>query len=248
MFKVGGRLIYLAAFVLLASCVAADDPSTNALHGALISGSISEVTDLLDAGVSLTIRDNLGYTPLHRACDDGSDASPEIVELLLARGAGKGEATSSEGVVLAKGKAIDSRDNNMATALMLAAGGGQAKIIELLVAAGADLGSQDEFGMRPLHYAAESGHADAVETLLRLGADPDVEDEVGKTPADVARAWGFPDVAKVFGPVATITDAKSTTPELPEGAVPLFKQGEGTGDRQAKQQMPDNLKPEKLEL
>ena len=151
-----------------------------------------------------------------------------------------GDATSSEGVSLEnKEKGIDARDNNRATPLMLAAGGGQPQIVEMLVEAGANLEAQDEFGLRPLHYAAESGHESAVEALLTLGANPDSEDETGKTAAEIARAWGFPKVAEIFGPTASISDA---APELAAGAPPPSST-DGSARR-----MPDNLQPEKMEL
>ena len=202
------------------------------LHAALQKASalqkagardLDRVRAALDAGASLSVRDPLGYTALHRAADDGH---ANLVALLLERGAAKGYATTSD-YISRKGKAIDSRDNNDATALMLAAGGGHADIINLLADAGADLAAADEFGLSPLHYAAEGGHTSAIAALIAHGADPDAQDEVGKTPSDVARAWGFPEAEAALGPTVTLHDppalAQGDAPStLPEGAVPLF--------------------------
>jgi ankyrin repeat protein len=56
-----------------------DDP----LHTAVREGNVEEVEALLASGRSrLTVRDSLGYTPLHRASDDGLS---NVVRVLHAR-------------------------------------------------------------------------------------------------------------------------------------------------------------------
>ena len=205
--------VAFAAVVLACAAFDGDDISGGPLHAAVRDGSYADTAAVLDAGAKLSARDSLGYTALHRAVEDGY---AELVVLLLERGAGKGEATDSEGLPM-RGKAIDSRDNNQATALMLAAGGGHNEIIETLLAAGADATAADEFGLRPLHYAAESGHVGTVELLLKNGVDPDAMDEVDKTAADVARAWGFPAIEKLLGPTVTIEPSTPPKAALPDG-------------------------------
>ena len=219
------------------------EPGGGPLHAAVLDGSLEATKAALDDGESFTARDSLGYTALHRAVEEGH---AELVTLLLARGAAKGDATSSDNLPI-RGKSIDSRDNNAATALMLAAGGGHIEMIRTLVDAGADLRAGDEFGLTPLHYAAEGGHADAVSTLLSLGSDPDASDELGKTAADVASAWGFPEVAALLGPTVTVGPASppaAVAPPTDDDAAPA--PGKRTTKKHMK--MPDNLQPEKLEL
>ena len=198
------------------------------LHAALQRGDLMAVRAALDGGASFSTRDPLGYTALHRAADEGSEI---LTSLLLERGAGKGSATSSDSLVR-QGSAIDSRDNNDATPLMLAAGGDFVKVIDLLVGAGSSLASQDEFGLSPLHYAAEGGHVEAVTNLLSHGADPDAMDENGKTPAEVAHAWGFPEVVALLGPSVRLHDEageSNTKSALPDGAMPLFPNRKAEG-------------------
>lgn len=127
-----------------------DDP----LHTAVREGNVEEVEALLASGRSrLTVRDSLGYTPLHRASDDGLS---NVVRVLLKHGAGAGPATNSVGTVLERaGTSIESRDHDAATPLMLAASGGHVECIRLLVGAGASLTATDEVGLTALHYAAE---------------------------------------------------------------------------------------------
>lgn len=215
------------------------------LHAAILHGSYADTLAALESGASLTKRDALGYTVLHRVVEEGHE---ELLSLLLSRGAAKGLATTSEGLPMQQGKSVDSRDNNQATALMHAAGGSHNKMVEILVEAGADLSARDEFGMRPLHYAAEGGHLGTVELLLKLGADPDAMDEVGKTAADVASAWGFPKIAEALGPTVTLAPA-SPQPTLPQGeaAEPAAPPPPATPTRKS-YKMPEALQPEKLEL
>ena len=187
--------------VLLTSALAADDSDLDGgpLHRAVQSGSSKPSLRHLTLARSSRLAAR-GFTPLHRSAEDGDG---ELTQLLLARGAGMGDATSAD-FVSRRGRAVDSRDHNDATALMLAAGGGHERIVEMLVEAGADLAASDEFGLSALHYAAEGGHCNTITMLLNLGADPDATDEGGKTPADVAARGGFqrPPAPRTHGPVA----------------------------------------------
>jgi len=207
-----------------------DDP----LHAAIIRGSVEGVNAALADGASLTTRDALGYTPLHRASDDGQ---VDILRVLLRHGAASGPLTDSVGTSQDSGRAIDSRDHNAATPLMLAAAGGHVECIRLLVKSGAGVEHGDEFGLTALHYAAEGGHGAAITALLEEGAPLDQGDDAGKTALDVARAWGFTEAAAVLraaGPEIAIEEA---APDRDDGYLAA-----------AAMKMPDNLQPEKLEL
>jgi len=187
----------------------------------------------------LNERDALGYTPLHRASEEGND---EIVARLLKVGAGVGDARDSDGLPLTRGTSLDSRDNNYATALMHAAGGGFVGIIELLVDAGAALSAADEFGLTALHYAAESGQVGAIRALLARGADVHAADETGKRAIDVAHAWGFPEAARALGATASelAAFAAATTEDASAGEDQDVQPSPNTGS--------SALNPEKLEL
>ena len=56
--------------------------------------------------------------------------------------------------------------------LHLAARHGQAEIVALLIAAGADVEAQTLLGLSPLMYAARNGDVAVADALLRAGADP----------------------------------------------------------------------------
>ena len=75
------------------------------------------------------------------------------------------------------------RDENGETGLIaLAARGGSADDVRLLVAAGADVGAVDERGQSAMYFAAQQGHAEVVEALARAGAGCNQADRGGITP------------------------------------------------------------------
>lgn len=82
---------------------------------------------------------------------------------------------------------LDSQDERGATPLMLAAYGGHAGIVAILVRAGASLAVVDHEHMTALHWACAQGHAEAVRSLLEGGAPIDPEDARGRTPLAIAQ-------------------------------------------------------------
>lgn len=63
----------------------------------------------------------------------------------------------------------DSVDNNMRTALCVAASCGHEEVVHLLLEAGADTKKEDRGGVTPLHAAAQQGHQPVVHQLLEAG-------------------------------------------------------------------------------
>jgi ankyrin repeat protein len=83
------------------------------------------------------------------------------------------------------------RDENGETGLMaLAARGGSADDVRLLVAAGADVGAVDTLGQSAMYLAAQQGHAGVVEALARAGADCNQVDTGGTTPLRIGSSNG----------------------------------------------------------
>ena len=73
--------------------------------------------------------------------------------------------------LLEAGAAVDARDNDGKTPLMVAALAGHKEIAEILVAAGADIDAKNSFGWTPLMEAYFEGHAEVVAYLRGLGAN-----------------------------------------------------------------------------
>jgi DNA-binding transcriptional regulator YdaS (Cro superfamily) len=77
------------------------------------------------------------------------------------------------------------------TALHLAAAGGHAEVVDVLLSAAANVAARDAaFGSTPLHVAAPQGHAAVVGKLILAGADVYVTDNYRQTPLMLAAQRG----------------------------------------------------------
>jgi ankyrin repeat protein len=82
--------------------------------------------------------------------------------------------------------------------LLTAAGLGDTRTLEDLLARGANVNERYEGASTALHAAATHGHTDAVLLLLRRGADAGLRNVWGGTPAGTARYFGQPDTASLI--------------------------------------------------
>ena len=86
-----------------------------------------------------------------------------------------------------KGMTPFAKDNTIGrTPLHIAAGAGHKKIVELLIAKGADVNAMDIIEWSPLHYATIWKHKEIVELLIANGADVNAKDMHDETPLDGA--------------------------------------------------------------
>jgi uncharacterized protein len=76
--------------------------------------------------------------------------------------------------------------------------GDHRKILEILLAAGANPNQHGHNDYTPLHFAASEGKSDLVELFLASGADASVKTRVDdyETPAEVAEAAGYTKLAE----------------------------------------------------
>ena len=93
---------------------------------------------------------------------------------------------------------INAKNERGATPLSHAAEGGHQKLVEFLIAGGADINDKDYAGRPALFGAAYRGHADVVKLLLDNGAEYNMKDNRGYTPMDWAAMRGNKDVIDVF--------------------------------------------------
>jgi len=153
------------------------------LFQAAQEGHLQQVLDLLTQGVDIYATDDEGCTALHHAARQGHLS---VVEALLAHGA-QVDATDAQGwtplfkaaynheldcgfapvvQVLAKaGADVNHRIFFGLTPLMLAAGGGEAAVCEVLLNAGADLLAANEGGRTALAMAKERFFVDVINLL-----------------------------------------------------------------------------------
>jgi ankyrin repeat protein len=85
------------------------------------------------------------------------------------------------------------------TPLVLAAGEGHKKVVELLITNGADVNAKsDILGKTPLHFAAQFGHKKIGELYIAKGADVNAKDEDRATPLCYAATRGHKEIAELL--------------------------------------------------
>ena len=126
-----------------------------------------------------------GWTPLHLA---GFYGHPEVVRALLELGA--------EPSILGH-NALGNTPLHAVLAMS-----GNDRVVELLVAGGADVAFRAAGGYTPLHLAASRGNVPAMLLLLAKGASPAARSDDGRTAADIAAERGHLDVARVLAEAA----------------------------------------------
>lgn len=178
------------------------------------------VAIMLDAGVDVNARTNLGFTPLHMAA---LYAPTAVADLLIARGADI-HATAAEGEsplhfaamagntelvrkLLQAGADVNAREADGMTPLCRAAYYTDSPdTLNLLVDSGAELCPRvGENGATPLHYAAMGGHDGNLRYLLKQGLDVNLCTKAGDTPLLRAMTFGHIDC------VRTLLTAGATT-------------------------------------
>ncbi|XP_068094527.1 serine/threonine-protein phosphatase 6 regulatory ankyrin repeat subunit B-like [Hyperolius riggenbachi] len=152
------------------------------LHLAALSGQLDVCNSLLNMRADANATDIYGQTPLHLAAENDHS---EVVKLFLKNrpelvtsanmdgstcahiAAAKGSVAvikellrfNSNGVISARNKTSDS------TPLHLAAAGGHAEVVRVLLETGASASDEDVEGMSPIHLAAKNGHINVLEAL-----------------------------------------------------------------------------------
>ena len=113
---------------------------------------------------------------------------------------------------LAAGWDVDAEDNYKSTPLQFAAQGGHKKIVELLIAEGADVNANED-GSSPLHIAA---NREIAELLIANGAEVNAKKGFGITPLHSALFVKRKEIAKLLIAKGADVNTKSE-----EGATPL---------------------------
>jgi uncharacterized protein len=177
-----------------------------ALFAAAEHEKSSTVATLLAKGADPNLSGRSDLTPLIAAAFTGDD---QIVQELMAHGADwkARDQTGKAAMTYAAARGFDSivhrlldagvdaraRYGNDLTALMWVAGHDKgvspqasARVIDLLLAHGANLDDADNRGRTALMIAADLGYADVVDILVHRGADRTKKDRDGKTAFDLA--------------------------------------------------------------
>ncbi len=144
------------------------------LHEAVCARHAEIVPLLVAHGANLSATNDAGRTPLDEAVDLDDK---EMVKLLLNAGAKATLASAACLADVAKAKEVieggaDVRASH--PALLLAATHGDANMVSLLIAAGADVNARTDRDETPLYMAIDKGHAAVAEMLMKAGADTNI--------------------------------------------------------------------------
>jgi ankyrin repeat protein len=85
---------------------------------------------------------------------------------------------------------VSTQNEDLYSALHLAAWNDDGKMITRLLEAGAEISAKDKNGLTPLHWAARLGNNQAIHVLIRSGADVDIRDKQGWQPIQLAEIHG----------------------------------------------------------
>jgi ankyrin repeat protein len=196
---------------------ATDERGQTALRWAVEYGRGMAAWLLLQGGANLNKTDVRGLAPLHAAVEhwspgggsdgSGGGASSSLLWMLLEHRPGAAE--------------VDAKTRHGFTPLHIAAIGGYAPVVWLLLEKGANPTQQDTTGCTPLHCAATAGHVDVSRLLLaaqRGGAKlTRVVDNERRTALHGAASGGYPATVQLLLdggalPVIDVRDAEGHTP------------------------------------
>ncbi|KAI7774384.1 hypothetical protein LA080_008811 [Diaporthe eres] len=139
----------------------------SALHVAASAGKSKIVTYFLGLGADFAVKPSDGRSPLHTAAITGSE---EIIEMLL-------EHSDAN---------IEARDNQGATALLIAAYYTKPDALRLLVNRGASVDARDNEGRSSLHHVVKKDSPELVRFLVDHNADIEARNSGQQTPLLVA--------------------------------------------------------------
>ncbi|XP_063777272.1 serine/threonine-protein phosphatase 6 regulatory ankyrin repeat subunit B-like isoform X2 [Pseudophryne corroboree] len=229
------RLVKLLVEIHLASIEAMSLNKRTPLHLAALGGQLDVCNTLLTLKADVNATDIEGQTPLHIAAQNNhSDVvklflkhRPELVTSANMDGltcahiaASKGSVavikellkSNSSGVTAARSKTTDS------TPLHLAAAGGHAEVVKVLLETGASASDEDGEGMSAIHLAAKNGHINVLDVLKGSVSFHITSTKTGFTALHVAAQFGQLDVVRDILTKLPVT----VNSELPKSAGDLL--------------------------
>gem|GEM_PF-854388 len=175
------------------------------------SGHADIVKILLDAGAKVNAKTVNDWTPLMLAAEYGHT---EVVRMLLDAGAKVNAQAKNKWIYLSKNPEIiryvgmaELSVLNKGTPLMLASREGHAKIVKMLLGAGAKVNAMTSSGRTSLMLAAENGHVELVKLLLDSGAKVDSSSDTASL--NLAARGGHSDIVKLLLDAKAKVNSKS---------------------------------------
>ena len=164
------------------------------------SGHDQEVQELIRAGASVTAKNNMNRTALHKASSSGGDHS-DVAKALIEAGAD-----------------VNGQDEDGATPLIEAAYMGNEQVVHELIGAGASVTAKNNKQQTALHSASSSSwgdHSSVVKALIEAGAGVNEQDKDGTTPLMQASCIGHDQVVHELIRAGASVTARTTHSKLP---------------------------------
>lgn len=206
------------------------------LHLAAASGQMNVCKLLLELGANIDATDDVGQKPIHVAAQNNYS---EVAKLFLQQHPNLVMATSKDGntcahiaamqgsvkvieelmkfdrngVISTRNKLTDS------TPLQLAAEGGHADVVKVLVRAGGSCTDENKSGFTAVHMAAKNGHGQVLEVMRSTNSLRVSSKKLGLTPLHVAAYYGQADTVRellINVPATVKSDSPSGTSLVPE--------------------------------
>jgi ankyrin repeat protein/beta-lactamase regulating signal transducer with metallopeptidase domain len=150
---------------------------TSSFHMAAFTGNLARVKELVATGSNVNAKDEFGWTPLFWA---GCAGQTTVAEFLIEN---KADLAAQDG----RGHSLLHQAARART--------DPVKLVELLIAKGADVNAKNATGDTPLHLVCYSNVA---ELLIAKGADINAKDRPGYTPLYSAAEANHLEVAKLL--------------------------------------------------
>ncbi|KAJ1519694.1 hypothetical protein ONE63_004957 [Megalurothrips usitatus] len=212
------------------------------LHLAAAEGQLAVCKLLLELGASIDATDDQGQKPVHVAAQNNY---PEVAQLFLEEHPSLVMASTKDGNTCAHIAAIQgsvrvieelmkfdragviSARNRVteATPLQLAAEGGHADVVKVLVRAGASTSDENKAGFTAVHLAAQNGHGHVLEVMRSTQSLRITSKKLGVTALHVAAYFGQADTVREL-----LTHVPATVKsESPNGASLVGELGSESG-------------------
>ena len=179
-----------------------------ALFLAVETGDTDTVADLLDGGVPIGVRNDVGMSLLHgaaqgghvttvrllirRGCDVNSTDGRGLTPLHLAAARGQTKAVRE---LIRKGASKSVVAISFGSPLHLAVFRGHMETVVAMLEEGCPIDAVTRYGATVLHWAAAGGHVELVRELVGRGCDVNAVKANGCTPLHVAAACGKTEAA-----------------------------------------------------
>ncbi|KAM4687553.1 uncharacterized protein O3C94_006066 [Discoglossus pictus] len=205
------------------------------LHMAALNGQLDVCNSLLNMKADVNATDIQGQTPLHLAAEnDHSEVvklflkhKPELVTSANVDGSTCAHIAAAKGSVAVikellkfnkTGVTAARNKTNNSTPLHLAAAGGHAEVVKVLLETGASASDEDGEGMTAIHLAAKNGHINVLDALKSSVSFRITSSKTGFTALHVAAHFGQVDFVREILtkiPATVHSEPPKSSPDLP---------------------------------